>query len=47
MDFSEHLWTYPDRRFGFIAGRIASQSTGIIHQFIVIFDIFRPVSKMV
>jgi hypothetical protein len=47
MDFSEHLWTHPDRRLGIIEGVIASQATGIIQQSIVILDIFRPPFEMV
>jgi hypothetical protein len=46
MDFSEHLWTHPDGRLGVTAERIATQAPGIIQQFIVIFDIFRPVFEM-
>jgi hypothetical protein len=45
--FSEHLWTHPDRRLAIIERVIASQVTGIIQQFIVIFDIFRLPFQMV
>jgi hypothetical protein len=45
--FSEHLWTHPDRRLAIIERVIASQVTGIIQQFIVIFDIFRLPFEMV